>query len=147
MSRVNLDDIVCVGTKIDEVRKNLNFSEDEIVRLDSRMAYFYLDDVYFGILSGKCEFYFIDEKLFRAEYTPSLKEYIHELNNVTREGLYDCVSKAFEYMTQKMDSKGLQIIEKSKRKSIYKEKESRIIIAIDREYESVCMTKENEKYI
>ncbi|MBE7069100.1 MAG: hypothetical protein E7386_01160 [Ruminococcaceae bacterium] len=133
---------IVVGDELERVQKVLNLPDEKVIKPDDELAYFSIDEVVFGELTGKCSFTFEDEELSQIEYTPSLKGYLSELDKADRDGLYDCVYKAYKYFCNYIDNLGFDSVESDDRYTAYLIEDRSVSICIDVDYESVCVTQE-----
>lgn len=86
-------------------------------------------------------FYFDNSGLFRIQYTPSLKEYIRKLEKVTRQGIYACAYKTYDYLCAELNIDN-DATESSDRRTVYDVDRKRATVAIDKDNESVSIILE-----
>lgn len=134
--------IICIDEKLNTVRENVGIDDSEIVRIKDGLAYFTIKNAFFGNLEGECRLFFKQNLLRQIIFIPSMKGYIRELKQVTRQGLYSCVYKAYREIIEYINSLNLSCLENEEKKSIYYSNKIRIVVAIDNTNESVCVIQE-----
>lgn len=134
--------IAYINGELDEIKKNVGIDDEKIIHLKEELAYFTIKEVEFGKNEGQCRLLFRENLLRQISFVPNMSEYIRELKQVTRQGLYSCVYKAYREMNEYISSLNLVCVEDGERRSIYEKGQLRMIVAIDNTNESVCVVQE-----
>lgn len=133
---------VIIGMSQNEILSALRIKVDKVIQINGDLAYFTIENVMMGDLSGKCQFLITREKLAQISFIPSLKEYIKELKQVTRQGLYACVDKGYQSLRMYLDNADMNLKEERPLKVIYTFLNLKITLSIDNNRESVSVILE-----
>lgn len=132
---------VIIGNKLDTVQETLGVTKVMIV--PEKVAYFTLDKVQFGELSGKVSLCFHDNFLFNIEFIPDLNYFKDKsISLPNRDAWYGSVGKTFKYLCEQLEQiEGTTLTNANSHHKFYKIDNREIVVGIDREYEQVTVTQ------
>jgi len=136
---------VIIGDRLDTVQEALGVTKIFVV--PEKVAYFTLEKVQFGELTGELSLCFHDNFLFNIEFRPDLNYFRDKsIPLPNRDAWYGSVGKTFKYLCEQLDQiKGTTLTYANTHHKFYKIDNREIVIGIDREYEQVTVTQ--RKYI
>lgn len=134
--------LACINGELNIIKEKLGIDNTTIVSLKDDVAYFTLENILFGDVLGACRLLFKNNILVNITFAPNMKKYIVELKQVTRQGLYSCVYKAYNEINEYANSLKWICVESGEKKSIYKTEQLKISVVIDNTNESVCIIQE-----
>lgn len=138
---------VIIGNRLDTVQESLGVTKVTVVPEDLDIAYFTLDKVQFGELTGEVSLCFHDNFLFNIEFRPDLNYFRDKSIPLPNRGAwYDSVSKTFKYLCEQLEQiEGTTLTNVNSHHKFYKIDNREIVVGIDRDYEQVTVTQ--RKYI
>ncbi len=134
--------LACINGELSSVKMNLGIDDTSIISLENQLKYITVSNLMFGNIEGECRLLFKNNLLISMTFTPSMKQYVSELKQVTRQELYSCVYKAYKEINEYMQSLNVLCIETGEKKTIYKINQLRISVNIDSLNESVSIVQE-----
>lgn len=132
---------VIIGNKLDTVQETLGVTKVTVV--PEKVAYFTLDTVQFGELTGKVSLRFHDNFLFDIEFIPDLNYFRDKsISLPNRDAWYCSVGKTFKYLCEQLDQiEGTTLTNANSHHKFYKIDNREIVVGIDRDYEQVTVTQ------
>lgn len=124
------------------IKHKLEIEDKNIIILENQVAYTTVRNLLFGNISGECKLLFMDDTLVSISFSPNMERYISELKQVTRQGLYSCVYKAYRELNEHASKLNMICVESGEKRTIYKTKNIKISVVIDNSNESVCIKQE-----
>lgn len=132
---------VIIGNRLDIVQDILGVTK--IIDIPEEIAYFTLDKVQFGELTGEVSLCFHDKFLFNIEFRPDLNYFRDKsIPLPNRDAWYDSVSKTFNYLCEQLKQiEGTTLTYANNRYKSYKIDNREIVVSIDRDYEQVSVVQ------
>lgn len=136
---------VIIGDKLDTVQEALGVTKVMVIPED--VAYFTLDKVQFGELTGEVSLRFLDNFLFNIAFRPDLNYFRDKsIPLPNRDAWYCSVGKTFKYLCEQLEQiEGTTLTNANSHHKFYKIDNREIVVGIDRDYEQVFVTQ--RKYI
>ena len=136
---------VIIGDKLDTVQEALGVTKVTVV--PEKVAYFTLDKVQFGELTGEVTLCFHDNFLFDIAFRPDLNYFRDKsIPLPNRDAWYCSVGKTFKYLCEQLEQiEGTTLTNANSHHKFYKIDNREIVVGIDRDYEQVTVTQ--RKYI
>lgn len=147
LTNLENDKSVIIGNRLDTVQEALGVSKVTVVPEDLDIAYFTLDKVQFGELTGEVSLCFHDNFLFGIEFIPDLNYFRDKsIPLPNRDAWYCSVGKTFKYLCEQLEQiEGTTLTKTNSHHKFYKIDNREIVVGIDRDYEQVTVTQ--RKYI
>ena len=145
LTNLENDKSVIIGNGLDTVQEALGVSKVTVV--PEKVAYFTLDKVQFGELTGEVSLRFLDNFLFNIEFRPDLNYFRDKsISLPNRDAWYCSVGKTFKYLCEQLEQiEGTTLTNVNSHHKFYKIDNREIVVGIDRDYEQVTVTQ--RKYI
>ena len=145
LTNLENDKSVIIGNGLDTVQEALGVSKVTVV--PEKVAYFTLDKVQFGELTGEVSLRFLDNFLFNIEFRPDLNYFRDKsISLPNRDAWYCSVGKTFKYLCEQLEQiEGTTLTNTNSHHKFYKIDNREIVVGIDRDYEQVTVTQ--RKYI
>lgn len=132
---------VIIGNKLDAVQETLGVTKVTVV--PEKVAYFTLDKVQFGELTGKVSLCFHDNFLINIEFIPDLNYFRDKsIPLPNRDAWYCSVGKTFKYLCEQLEQiEGTTLTNANSHHKFYKIDNREIVVGINRDYEQVIVTQ------